>query len=87
MAPTPKIYLANAVTMARVCRRLAADMRAEHAAGWGPVPLSALSGGRVNTITRLEASRSMDEQAERWEEEVRTGIPNYHDREKIGERK
>ena len=80
-----KVYRLDAARMAKTCRKLAEDLRREHRAGWPPVPMSAISGGRVNTISRAEAAIRMDEQAARWEEEVRTGVPNYHDREKIGE--
>lgn len=80
-----KVYLVDAALMARTCRKLAADLRREHGRGWGPVPMSAPDNRDRWGMPRDQAAQSMDEQAERWEDEVRTGIPNYHDREKIGE--
>jgi hypothetical protein len=74
--------------MERACRKLAADLRREYAAGWGPVPLTCpdgnLFGGLRNTITRLEAADSLELQANRWAEEVATGVPNAEDRGKLG---
>lgn len=70
--------------MAHVCRRLAVDLRAE--AALGDLPPIRLSGicYKEAVISRAEAARSMDEQAERWEAEVGDGPLNVTDREKIG---
>lgn len=69
--------------MATVCRRLAADMRREHAMGMEPITLTGYcaAGGRTS---RLEAALSMDRQAERWEEECRTGVRCAPHRRLIG---
>jgi hypothetical protein len=78
----------DARAMERACRRLAADLRREYAAGWGPVPLTCPDGnrfgGRGNTISRLEAADSLECQADRWADEVRTGVLNATDRGKLG---
>ncbi len=60
------------------CRKIARDIRSEHAAGMGPIPMSNFS-----KLPRLRAADSMDLQAERWEHEMRTGEPNMTDRRKI----
>jgi hypothetical protein len=74
--------------MEAACRKLAADLRREYAAGWGPVPMTCpdgnLFGGLRNTISRLEAADSLELQADRWEAEWRTGIPNAEDRGRLG---
>jgi hypothetical protein len=74
--------------MERACRKLAADLRREYAAGWGPVPMTCPDGnrfgGRGNTVSRLEAAESLECQADRWGDEVRTGVPNAVDRWKLG---
>ena len=69
--------------MARACRRLAADMRAEDAAGWPPLQLSADSGGVERRISRKAAAARMDLQAARWEAEAETGVRNEYDRRLI----
>ena len=69
-----------------VAVRLADDLRAEHAMGWGLIELATpFEGNRVAVfIGRLDAADSLDEQAERWEMECRTGEPNRLDRSRIG---
>lgn len=76
-------YPVDPARFARVCRQLARDIRAEDAAGWGPLPVTG-TGTCVRTIPRAEAAASLDAQAERWEEECRTGVRNEYDRERIG---
>jgi hypothetical protein len=70
--------------MERACRKLAADLRREYAAGWGPVPLSRTLDDEPILITRLEAADSLEAQGDRWEAEWRTGVPNAMDRWKLG---
>ena len=71
--------------MARACRKLAEDLRHEHAKGWGPVQLANIEGNPRNSrISRLEAAHSMDRQAERWEAEVRGEERNDLDRRLLG---
>jgi hypothetical protein len=74
--------------MARACRKLAEDLRREHAKGMGPVQLTNVEGnhggGWTNSISRLEAAHSMDRQAERWEAEVRGEERNDLDRRLLG---
>jgi hypothetical protein len=74
--------------MERACRKLAADLRREYAAGWGPIGLTNpdgnLFGGLRNTISRLEAADSLELQADRWLTEYQSGIPNAEDRGKLG---
>jgi hypothetical protein len=74
--------------MARACRKLAEDLRHEHAKGMGPVQLVNAEGNRGdwrnNRISRLEAAHSMDRQAERWEAEVRGEERNDLDRRLLG---
>ena len=80
----PRYYPLDARPMAKTCRKLARDLRAEHAAGWGLIHLSADTGGVEYMITRAEAADSLDEQAARWLAECRTGEPNHLDRSRIG---
>jgi hypothetical protein len=54
--------------MAVACRKLAADLRREAAAGWADIPLTGSRSGL--TITRAEAAASLDARAERWEKEA-----------------
>jgi hypothetical protein len=70
--------------MEAACRKLAADLRREYAAGWGPVPLSRTLDDPPQSISRLEAADSFEEQGDRWADEVRTGVPNATDRVKLG---
>jgi enoyl-CoA hydratase/carnithine racemase len=84
MSTPRRYYPLNARQMAVTCRKLADDLRAEHAMGWGLIHLSADTGGIEYMITRAEAADSLDEQAERWLEEVATGRPNTIDRARIG---
>ncbi len=83
-----RYYPLRARDMERTCRKLAADLRREYAAGWGPVPLTNPDGnkygGRDNVISRLEAAENLELQADRWEAEWKTGIRNATDRTKIG---
>jgi hypothetical protein len=82
-----RYYPLIAADMGRACRKLARDLRGEHAAGWGGVPLTS-AGNQWNSegfvITRREAALRLDEQAERWEAEAAGGPSNDHDRERIG---
>jgi hypothetical protein len=71
--------------MVRVCRELAIALRKEHAMGWGPVQLTCAGNHHAQRVTRLEAADAMDQQADRWQAEIDTGIPNKVDREKLGE--
>ena len=80
----PRYYPLDARAMERACRKLAADLRREYAAGWGPVPLSRTLDDPPQSISRLEAADSLECQADRWADEVRTGIPNVMDRTKVG---
>lgn len=85
MASYSRIHPVRPALMAAQCRQLAADLRREHAMGMGGIALSFTSGvtmGRLPKIPRDEAARSMDAQAERWEVECKTGIPNVVDRRK-----
>jgi hypothetical protein len=70
--------------MAEGCREMASDLRREHARGMGPIHLTGSRGHETNRITRLEAATRLDQQAARWEEEARTGVPNRADRDKLG---
>jgi hypothetical protein len=70
--------------MARVCRDMARDLRAEAAAGWEDVPLTHTNGESPMSISRAEAARRMDAQATRWEAEAATGALNLIDRRRIG---
>jgi hypothetical protein len=74
----------DARAMERACRKLAADLRREYAEGWGPVPLSRTPDDPPQSISRLEAADSFEEQGDRWEAEWRTGVPNATDRRKLG---
>ena len=69
--------------MEAACRKLAADLRREYAEGWGPVPLSRTLDDEPILITRLEAADSLECQADRWADEVRTGVLNTTDRAKL----
>jgi hypothetical protein len=55
--------------MLRACRKLAADMRAEHALGWGPVAIIT-STGLTSWVDRDEAAASMDRAGDRWAKEI-----------------
>lgn len=76
-------YEVNPHTMARVCRRMASDMRREHAVGMPPISMTS-HGNCKSFVPRDQAAASMDRQAERWETERDTGVPNIHDRTLIG---
>jgi hypothetical protein len=65
--------------MARACLKLASDLRAEDAAAWPGLMLIGL-----RRVTRAEAARRMDEQAERWAIEAAGGARNVRDRALIG---
>ncbi len=75
-------YRVDPALMARVCRKLAQDLRKEHASGMGPIPLTGL-GNEKYKISRDLAAKRFDEQAGRWEHESRTGELNMVDRDKI----
>lgn len=70
--------------MAAACRKLAADLRREHAMGEGPIQATGPTGGAALRVSRATAAISMDQQADRWESEARTGVRNTTDRAKIG---
>ena len=74
----------DARAMERACRKLAADLRREYAAGWGPIAMTSLMNEGNVTISRLEAADSFEAQGDRWEAEWRTGVPNDEDRRKLG---
>jgi len=61
--------------MVCACRKLAADMRAEHAAGWGPVSILTPAGDYV-WVSLAEAARSMDRQGDRWAAKVAGEAPD-----------
>jgi hypothetical protein len=76
--------------MERVCRKLASDMRAEEAAGWGPVPMTGNGGVGIAGLLRFglprsEAAQSLDRAAERWRQEIENGICNVESRVRLGE--
>lgn len=75
-------YPLHPMSMARVCRQLASDLRAEAAAGWPPIGLA--SDGRGLSISRADAAVSMDAQAARWEIEAAGGPRDTVDRAAIG---
>ena len=58
VAPDPAMML-------RACRKLAADMRREAAAGWPPILLQDGS-----SISRAEAAASMDRAGDAWAREI-----------------
>ena len=71
--------------MAAACRKLASDLRREYAMGHvRGISLTAESGRRDNIVSPLQAAMSLDEQARRWDAEVRTGERNEVDRRKLG---
>jgi hypothetical protein len=79
MTPRDPVVI-DPAAMARACRTLAADMSREHAAGVTE-GIALCTGGRHGArIGRLDAARSIEAQAARWDEEVRTGVPNARDR-------
>ena len=80
----PRYYPLDARAMERACRKLAADLRREYAAGWGPIAMTSLMNEGNVTISRLEAADSLEAQGDRWADEVRTGILNVMDRAKLG---
>lgn len=61
----PVAFRPDPVMMLWACRKLAADLRAEAAAGWGPVPMN--GGG---SISRAEAAARMDLRADMWAAKV-----------------
>jgi hypothetical protein len=67
-----------------ICRRLANDLRREHALGMEGIQVTADSGGWSNRVSRLELAISMDAQAARWEAEAKGGPRNRIDRARIG---
>lgn len=84
--PPVQYYPLDARQMALACRKLARDMRAEHEAGMGPLVLQSNTNQYAGPkyISRWQAAWSLDRQAQRWEREAETGIPNTEDRAKIG---
>lgn len=71
--------------MAKACRDLAAKYRWEATTGAGPVTMTGGGNETRNTISRAEAADRLDQQADRWESELRTGVPNLIDRAALGE--
>jgi hypothetical protein len=71
--------------MVKVCRQSASDLRVEHAKGMPPIQLTGGGFGDTDggTITRLEAAIRLDAQADRWQAEIDTKVPNTHDRNKL----
>ena len=59
----------NPAMMVRACRKLANDMRAEHAAGWGFISILTPAGDYA-WVSRAEAAASMDRQGDRWAAKV-----------------
>jgi len=84
-----RILKFDAAMMAAACRKIARDLRVEAAFDLPPIELTHLPGWTTpdthpeHYITRAEAALRFDEQAERWEHEALTGIPNRTDRDKI----
>lgn len=79
-------YPVSARLMAEACRKLANDLRAEHAAGDLPgIELTGRSRGHAGRMSRAHAAVAMDQQAERWEAEANGGPRNTLDRARIGE--
>lgn len=77
----------NPESMARACRKLAQDMRDEAARGLPPIALARTGSSNQYShpyITRAEAARSLDAQAERWEAEARGEERNDLDRRLLG---
>lgn len=73
------LYPLNPEMQARLCRKMAADMRKEAVMGWPPIKLQ--EGG---SVSRLAAAESMDARAARWEAEIQTGVLNERDRRSMG---
>lgn len=69
--------------MPKACRDLARKFMASHAKGEAAVHLS--GDYPAPRTSNLEAARSLERQAERWQREIDTGEPNVEDRAKIGE--
>lgn len=77
-------YPLDPVLMVRVCRKMAADLRAEAAAGnLPPIRLTGIVYKEA-VISRAQAAVLMDQQADRCEEEAGDGPLNVVDRERIG---
>lgn len=75
--------------MARICRRLARDMRTEAEMKWPPIALAYTNvagedRGSQLRISRAEAAVSMEAQADRWDAEAKGGPRNERDRARIG---
>jgi len=68
--------------MVKVCRQMADELREEYARGEPEILLTG-GGGVIVSITRLEASIRMDAQADRWQAEIDTKVPNTYDRDKM----
>lgn len=79
-----KAPLIIASEMAAACRKLAADLRAEWAAGWPNIKVTNAGRQVEEVITRQEAARRMDETAKRWEIEAAGGPPNEISRRRLG---
>jgi len=77
-------YALDPFLMARVCRRQAAEIRVEAAAGHGRIALRRPLGEPQRYISLDEAAASLDEQAARWELEAQGGPRNMRDRTEIG---
>jgi hypothetical protein len=72
-------YPLNPGLQMTVARKIARLLRNEHAMDYPPIQMI----GGVQ-LPRDEAARRMDEQADRWEAEIRTGQPNTLDRGRMG---
>lgn len=68
--------------MVTACRYQGAKIRQDV---YGFVMLAGEGKPEERKITTTEAARRLEEQADRWEAEVRTGVPNHVDRIMIGE--
>lgn len=62
-----------------VSRKMARDLRNEHAMGYPPIAM--INGVKM---PRDVAALRLEEQADRWEREIRTGVPNTLDRGRMG---
>lgn len=79
-------YPLDPIRMAEACRRIARDLRAEHALGWEPISLASdpRAGRPTSRVTRDEAAERIEAQAARWDDEAAGRAWNRVDRERIG---